>query len=94
MKTTRRITLKRLAVGTIATGALLAAAMPALAQSWPIRPVKLINPFAAGSAVDVVARTVAEQLSRNLETQFIVDNRTGASGNIGTEIAAVTPAMP
>ncbi len=88
MKTTRRITLKRLAVVTIATGALLAAAMPALAQSWPIRPVKLINPFAAGSAVDVVARTVAEQLSRNLETQFIVDNRTGASGNIGTEIAA------
>ncbi|MGE0314799.1 MAG: Bug family tripartite tricarboxylate transporter substrate binding protein [Lautropia sp.] len=74
--------------GAILAGALLALAMPASAQQWPSRPVKLINPFSAGSAVDVVARTVADQLSKNLDAQFLVDNRTGASGNIGTELAA------
>lgn len=60
----------------------------ALAQEWPTRPVRLINPFAAGSAVDVVARLVAARLSQNVNVQFVVENRTGASGNIGTEVAA------
>ncbi len=78
----------RIALAALAIGALIAPAPSANAQQWPVRPVKLINPFSAGSAVDVVARTVAEQLSKNLDAQFIVDNRTGASGNIGTEIAA------
>jgi tripartite-type tricarboxylate transporter receptor subunit TctC len=59
-----------------------------LAQDWPARPVRLINPFAAGSAVDVVARLIAARLSQNVNVQFIVENRTGASGNIGTEVAA------
>lgn len=73
--------------------ALLAAALfaPAVARAqtpWPERPVRMINPFAAGSAVDVVARLVAGDLSERLGQQFIVDNRTGASGNIGTEAAA------
>lgn len=60
----------------------------AIAQEWPSRPVRLINPFAAGSAVDVVARLIAGRLSQNINVQFIVENRTGASGNIGTEVAA------
>ncbi|NBS64115.1 MAG: tripartite tricarboxylate transporter substrate binding protein [Betaproteobacteria bacterium] len=59
-----------------------------LAQDWPTRPVRLINPFTAGSAVDVVARLIAARLSQNVNVQFIVENRTGASGNIGTEVAA------
>lgn len=59
-----------------------------LAQDWPSRPVRLINPFTAGSAVDVVARLIAARLSQNVNVQFIVENRTGASGNIGTEVAA------
>lgn len=59
-----------------------------LAQDWPARPVRLINPFTAGSAVDVVARLIAARLSQNVNVQFIVENRTGASGNIGTEVAA------
>lgn len=78
---------RRLAV--VALGAM---ALPisgfALAQEWPARPVRLINPFAAGSAVDVVARLIAARLSQNVNVQFIVENRTGASGNIGTEVAA------
>lgn len=58
------------------------------AADWPARPVTLINPFAAGSAVDVVARLVAQRLSQNIGHAVNVENRTGASGNIGTEAAA------
>lgn len=75
--------------------ALLAAApvllaAPALAQpaGWPTRPVRFINPFTAGSAVDVVTRLIATDLAERLSAQVIVENRTGASGNIGTEAVA------
>ena len=69
--------------------AFLAFAAPAAAQQdWPSRPVLLINPFAAASAVDVVTRLVATRMSANLNRPFVVENRTGASGNIGTEAAA------
>ena len=60
----------------------------AFAQDWPTRSITWINPFAAGSAVDVVARVITQRLSQNLPHQFVVENRTGASGNIGTEAAA------
>ncbi|MCZ8147760.1 MAG: tripartite tricarboxylate transporter substrate binding protein [Roseomonas sp.] len=71
-----------------AAPALLAA--PALAQpaAWPTRPVRFINPFTAGSAVDVVTRLIATDLAERLSAQVIVENRTGASGNIGTEAVA------
>ena len=62
---------------------------PVFAQAdWPARPVTLINPFAAASAVDVVARLVAQRMTQNTGKSFLVENRTGASGNIGTEVAA------
>ncbi len=60
----------------------------ASAQEWPSRAVTLVNPFAAASAVDVVARHAAQKLSQNTGRSFLVENRTGASGNIGTEMAA------
>ena len=65
-------------------------ALPAQAQvgDWPNRPVTVINPFAAGSAVDVVGRVVAQKMTQNLGQGINVDNRTGASGNIGSEAAA------
>ncbi|MGQ0655162.1 MAG: Bug family tripartite tricarboxylate transporter substrate binding protein [Betaproteobacteria bacterium] len=63
-------------------------ALPAAAQEWPSRPVTLINPFAAASAVDVVTRLVAQRMTTNTGKSFLVENRTGASGNIGTEAAA------
>jgi tripartite-type tricarboxylate transporter receptor subunit TctC len=69
--------------------ALLAFSSPLFAQGdWPAKPVTLINPFAAASAVDVVTRLVAQQLTHNMGKSFLVENRTGASGNIGTEAAA------
>jgi tripartite-type tricarboxylate transporter receptor subunit TctC len=62
----------------------------AVAQQYPDRPVKVIVPFIAGSAPDVVARQVADRLTVGLGQQFVVDNRPGAAGNIGAEIAART----
>jgi tripartite-type tricarboxylate transporter receptor subunit TctC len=67
---------------------LLLIALPAKAQDWPARAVTLINPFAAASAVDVVIRLVAQRMTANTGKSFLVENRTGASGNIGTEAAA------
>ena len=60
-------------------------ACPALAQNWPDRPVKIVVPFPAGGTADAVPRLVADWLSRNGDQPVIIDNRTGAAGNIGAE---------
>ncbi|HYJ43504.1 MAG: tripartite tricarboxylate transporter substrate binding protein [Xanthobacteraceae bacterium] len=68
---------------------LAALSTPAAAQStWPDRPVRLIVPFPAGSATDVVSRLVAQKLTSKLGQQFVVENRAGASGAIGVDIVA------
>jgi tripartite-type tricarboxylate transporter receptor subunit TctC len=64
----------------------------AQAQTWPSRPVTVIVPFAAGVTGDIVARSLVEHLSAELGQPFVVDNRSGAGGNIGG--AAVAKAMP
>jgi tripartite-type tricarboxylate transporter receptor subunit TctC len=64
----------------------------ALAQAWPSKPVRLIVPFAPGGATDVIARLAAQKLSDALGQQLVVDNRPGANGNIGTEMAVKAPA--
>lgn len=68
------------------SGAMLSPA--AFTQSYPSKPIRLIVPFTVGGVTDSGARIVAEQLSRRLGQQVIVDNRPGASGNIGTQMAA------
>ncbi|HEY4407200.1 MAG TPA: tripartite tricarboxylate transporter substrate binding protein [Xanthobacteraceae bacterium] len=66
-----------------------AAAGPALAQAdWPARPIRLIVPFTAGSSSDIVARIVAQKLGERLKQQVFVENRVGASGNLGSEAVA------
>jgi tripartite-type tricarboxylate transporter receptor subunit TctC len=67
-------------------------ALRATAADWPDRPVRIVVPFAAGSTPDVVAHLLAERLQQRLGQPFIVENRPGASGNIGTD--AVAKAAP
>jgi tripartite-type tricarboxylate transporter receptor subunit TctC len=74
-----------------------AAALPAVprvakAQISPTRPVRIIVGFSAGGTIDIVARVIGQRLSERLGQQFIVENRTGASGNIGTEAVVRAPA--
>ncbi|MDP1718192.1 MAG: tripartite tricarboxylate transporter substrate-binding protein, partial [Burkholderiales bacterium] len=69
--------------------ALLAVPAGAFAQQkYPSKPVRMVLPFAAGSAVDTLARLYAQQMSASWKQQVVVDNRTGANGIIGSEIAA------
>jgi tripartite-type tricarboxylate transporter receptor subunit TctC len=70
--------------------ALLCAALawPAAAQTWPSQPIRMISPFPPGGSVDITARLIADPLGAQLGTRIIVDNRSGASGNIGMEAAA------
>jgi tripartite-type tricarboxylate transporter receptor subunit TctC len=69
--------------------ACVSAAAPAWAQdNWPDRPIRFIVPFTPGSASDTVARIIGQKLGERLGQQLVVDNRVGASGNIGTEAVA------
>jgi len=69
----------------------MCAALPVAAQNYPARTVRLVSPFPPGGSVDVVGRILATKLTENLGKQVIVDNRSGASGVIGTEIVAKAP---
>jgi tripartite-type tricarboxylate transporter receptor subunit TctC len=62
-----------------------------LAQTYPARPAHLISSFAAGGPNDLLARLIGQWLSERLGQPFIIDNRPGAGGNIGTELAAKAP---
>jgi tripartite-type tricarboxylate transporter receptor subunit TctC len=78
---------------SLASAALLAVASGApLAQTYPAKPVRMIVPFPAGGATDIVARLIAQKLTENWRVQVLVDNRGGAGGTIGSDIAAKSPA--
>ena len=83
---------RRLARGCISAGLALAAMLAVLpqadAQDYPSRPVKIIVPFPAGGTADVMPRVIGEWLSRKWGQPVVVENRTGAAGNIGAEAVA------
>jgi len=62
-----------------------------LAQTWPSRPVRWISPFAPGGGADITSRAIAAKLSAELGQQLVVDNRGGAGGMIGVDLAAKSP---
>ncbi|MCA3070266.1 MAG: tripartite tricarboxylate transporter substrate binding protein [Rhodocyclaceae bacterium] len=72
--------------------ALAAVPVPAGAQAWPIKPVRLVAPFPPGGSSDLVARVVAHGLGEALGQQVITENRAGAGGSIGTAMVAKAPA--
>jgi len=78
----------RHAVSGLTAAAVALASLAALAQSYPVKPVRVIVPFAAGGGSDFVARQVSTRLGEALGQQFIVDNRGGAGGLIGIEMTA------
>ena len=68
--------------------ALLSAVFPAGAQEWPAKPVRIVVPFAAGATPDIIMRLIAERLQAKSKQSVVIENRPGASGNLGTDIVA------
>ena len=79
-------------VGPIAALVLLALVSTADAQSWPAKPIRIISPYPPAGANDLLARIIAPKLSEQLGQPVVVENRAGATGNIGAELVAKAPA--
>ena len=83
---------RRLIAGLPAAALAAALTPPARAQAWPARPVRLVIPFPAGGATDIIGRTLATRLGTALGQQVVVENRPGAGGSIGADAVAKAPA--
>ena len=84
---------RRTLLAGLAAGAAGLVAPTAFAQgAWPVKPVRIVVPFAPGGTTDLLARAIAPELSRAFGQQFVVENRAGAGGNIGADQIAKSPA--
>src|SRR5687768_3897703 len=82
-----RVTGACMAVGAL----LLMPAAPVQSQEWPSKPVRIVVPFAAGGSGDALARIVGQHLSASLKQQFVIENRPGGGGLIGTQQFVAAP---
>lgn len=82
----------RALIACIAVSMLLSAGVSVQAQNWPTRPVKLIVPFAPGGTADLFGRLAAEELSKTFKQQFVVENRGGGGGLVGSASVAASEA--
>jgi tripartite-type tricarboxylate transporter receptor subunit TctC len=82
----------RIWAAILVSAALLAAPLAGFTQSYPAKPVKVVIPYPPGSTPDIVGRTLSSKLQESLGQPFVVENRTGAGGNIGAEAVAKSPA--
>ncbi|HEY1545119.1 MAG TPA: tripartite tricarboxylate transporter substrate binding protein [Xanthobacteraceae bacterium] len=82
---------RRSAMCAAALVAAILSVVPAKAEDWPTRPVRIVNTFAAGGAADILARLVADALSKTFHQQFFVETRAGAGGVIGVQSVVNTP---
>src|SRR3712207_5284941 len=83
--------MKRPAVVAAASLGLLIACSSVRGADYPARPIRFVVPFPPGAGADVVARMVAQPMSQRLGQPFVIDNRSGAAGTIGTSIVAKAP---
>jgi tripartite-type tricarboxylate transporter receptor subunit TctC len=81
---------RALTVAVAAAALLVAGAAPAQ-EVWPSRPVRIVVPFTPGTGIDILARTLGQRMADDWKTPVVVDNRPGASGNIGTDAVAKSP---
>ena len=88
LKQNRRTLKSKCAAIAACAVALAVNAVPALAQNWPAKPVRIVIPYAPGGSADLLARLVSEKLSRKMGQQFFTENRAGAGGAIGSEMVA------
>ena len=90
--TCRRSARVALARAALAAAALFAANLPAAAQTFPAKPIRMVVTFPTGGAPDILARTISEKINPAWGQTVIVDNKPGAGGNIGAEFVARAPA--
>ncbi|HEX4328047.1 MAG TPA: tripartite tricarboxylate transporter substrate binding protein [Burkholderiales bacterium] len=79
-------------LGALAAALALSTIAPAYGQAYPTKPIRIVAPFAPGGGTDFIARQVADRLSQKLGQPVLVENRPGAGGNLGAEIAIKSPA--
>ena len=82
---------KKIASVLLILGTLISGVVVAQSGAYPNKPIKFIVPYPPGGGTDVIARIVQEPLSQNLGQQVVIENRGGAGGSIGSEIAAKSP---